>query len=180
MKNQDVYTVIEQILGATFARKYKDSAPFFNAQIETSCKGGYFIESRQFVNSLGERGKRSYHLKCITRDSLSELKTFGCKKTAMNAFNNLEFRDNNSVIIERYYVQSHNHFLDQCSMHCVSTMIYDNGYTALYVDPLYSLLWSYCEGDVVITHCLNSDIYNDEINRYVDFYNKNEGLHYEI
>ena len=158
-------------ISAKFATNYINSADMFNAKIITNCNRDYFIESQFMVHSDQTVSNTRYLLKCIKNDCIEEVTFFNDESKALAFFENMKFTDLGALIVECCNVERNTFVKITTDLQCS----YDNGYTALYCEALYSIIHSYCEGDYLKLHCISNDVYHDELFTYADFYQKNEG-----
>ncbi len=171
MKTRNVMKTIARLLGSNKSKMYADSASMFNAQIESTVKKRYFLESSQFECSDGSFLNREYALKVITDNHIFKIVDFNDSMVkALNCFDNLEFLNSGALVLERSFF-SYDAFIT-ITKNC--DRIYDNGYTACYKNSLNNIIYSFCEGDFVKIHCSTSDIFEKECKNHNEYYIKHE------
>ncbi len=171
----NVTTVIKQVLGSSKSKMYIDSAPMFNARIETEAFGRYFIESSQFKSSDGSKPfPREYALKFIGNDHIYKVMEFKSKHYAFKFWTDKEKNKDGALVLDRFTCSREwfdsrvgNHYL-------IDQKLYDNGYTAFYTHELLERAISYCEGDIVEYHTPthNNSLTNIK-NSFLSFYREN-------
>tara|TARA_R110000851_G_C12790382_1_gene536301 strand:- start:48 stop:596 length:549 start_codon:yes stop_codon:yes gene_type:complete len=170
LENNGVIIFIENRLGSARAKMYRDSAPFFNAVVETNMKGNYFIESSMFTCSDGEDMPRAYKLKCVGLNVLT-VKDFKNRNEALTFYANMEFTSTGALILERSLVSNSNVYYSEAkSMHHYNKH-YDNGYSALVGCGHSKELFSYCEGDTCLIHSYSCEVYDNELQAHINHFN---------
>lgn len=175
MSNHPVIEAISSLINKDHAKNYADSAPMFNAIIETSLKKGrYFIESSQFEELDGSRPfPRQYCLKYISDSNVVKIKEFKSKHYAFKFWENVEFTSEGALVLDRFncprtWFDAHitNHYR-------LNERLYDNGYTAFYSFDLLDRAISYCEGDIVEYHVPGVGCQRKLKDRFLSFYREN-------
>lgn len=170
----NVATYIQNVLGKQRATWYFESAPMFNAVVESSIfSRSYFMESSQFVSSDGSEMDRVYSLKCVDQH-ISVIKDFSSKAEAMALLKAKETTRDGALVLKRELVTrdmfDHEMFH---KMHCEKH--YDNGLSALFSLEYKGLLFVYTEGDLVTLHCRNAVVFEAVIMAHIDHHVENEG-----
>lgn len=160
---------IKRKLGNEFAKNYKESAPMFNARIETESKKGYFVESSQFFASNGDKLKREYCLKVIGENHVSKVAEFKNRDNALSFFSGMEFTNNGALVLDRFELQNRDSF-DALVSRDYHHKLYDNGLSCLYSFELFGRFITYTEGSVVRFHCSTNDIFKSEVKQHHDFF----------
>lgn len=163
-----IYNEIARKIGKEFAKNYRESAPFFNARIETGIKKGYFLESIQFVDSKGNKAKREYKLKCIGESSIQSVLEFKNEYQARKFFDSMVFLESGALVLEKSNTTAIQFYSKLNAFQY--ERLYNDGYTCCFWLWYKNEFHSFCEGDQTILHCATDKIVKNERNSQFKYF----------
>ncbi len=168
MSNNAVINQIRNKLGSTHATNYKNSESCFNAKIETSLKGDYFIESSRFEGSDRILQPKEYCLKCIGESHVYKVIEFKSRSEAFDFFDSIEFLPSGALVLERS-LTNHDLFIKEQNEKVHAENMYDGAYSAAYKIWSESIICTYTEGDFAKLHFSSKELFNSEVESYISF-----------